>query len=185
MGRSTAASQVPTEKAESVKQLKQSTHVNMAACYLKLSENQKCVDACTKALSTGPSSKAFFRRGQAHLELRNLDEAKEDFLRARDLEPSDPAIDQWLKRLKTAYAQHDAREKKRFAKLFNKLSETAEEQSGDTAAPAAAASGAGEGAAAAEVAAAAAPASAASEAAAAEATVSASAAAPPAAAAAA
>merc|ERR1719168_232744 len=42
MGRSTSASQVPAERAESVKSLKQSTHVNMAACYLKLSENQKC-----------------------------------------------------------------------------------------------------------------------------------------------
>ena len=40
---------------------------------------------------------AYFRRGQAHLELRSLDEAKEDFERARELEP-DPAIDKELKR---------------------------------------------------------------------------------------
>ena len=42
----------------------------MAACYLKLEEHQKCVDACAKALELGSSAKAHFRRGQAYLELR-------------------------------------------------------------------------------------------------------------------
>ncbi|CAK9015435.1 unnamed protein product [Durusdinium trenchii] len=46
--------------------------------------------------------------GQAHLELRSLDEAKEDFERARELEP-DPAIDKELKRLRQAFSQHDAK----------------------------------------------------------------------------
>eukprot|EP00434_Breviolum_minutum_P004158 symbB.v1.2.003665.t1/scaffold175.1/size369221/21 len=113
---------VPADRVEDVKKLKQSTHLNMAACYLKLGEHRKCIDACTKALSTSPLSKAYFRRGQAHLELRSLDEAKEDFERARELEP-DPAIDKELKRLKQAFSQHDAKEKKRFAKMFSKMQE--------------------------------------------------------------
>ena len=49
---------MPNEKLEEVKKLKQSTHLNMAACYLKLGEHRKCIDACTKALSTSPISKA-------------------------------------------------------------------------------------------------------------------------------
>ncbi|CAK9015508.1 unnamed protein product [Durusdinium trenchii] len=111
MGRSAGSLQVPMEKLEDVKKLKQSTHLNMAAC--------------TKALSTSPLSKAYFRRGQAHLELRSLDEAKEDFERARELEP-DPAIDKELKRLRQAFSQHDAKEKKRFAKMFSKMQEETE-----------------------------------------------------------
>lgn len=114
MGRQAGASMtVPGDRVKDVKKLKQSTYLNMAACYLKLGEHRKCIDACTKALSTSKLSKAYFRRGQAHLELRSLDEAKEDFERARELEP-DPAIDKELKRLKQAFSQHDAKEKKRW-----------------------------------------------------------------------
>ncbi|OLP95667.1 Peptidyl-prolyl cis-trans isomerase FKBP4 [Symbiodinium microadriaticum] len=123
MGRSATAFNVPDEKVEEVKKLKQSTNLNMAACYLKLGEHRKCIESCTKALSTCPLSKAYFRRGQAHLELRNLDEAKEDFEQARALEPQDPAVEKELKRLKQAFSQHDAKEKKRFAKLFSKMKE--------------------------------------------------------------
>eukprot|EP00931_Biecheleriopsis_adriatica_P110464 TRINITY_DN84751_c0_g1_i1.p1 TRINITY_DN84751_c0_g1~~TRINITY_DN84751_c0_g1_i1.p1 ORF type:complete len:223 (-),score=71.85 TRINITY_DN84751_c0_g1_i1:87-755(-) len=123
MGRSASGSAIPQEKVEDVTKLKQSTHLNMAACYLKTAEHKKCVDSCSKALADGPLSKAFFRRGQANLELGNLDEAKLDFEQARDLEPSDPAIEIQLRRLKQAFSQHDAKEKKRFAKMFNKMQE--------------------------------------------------------------
>lgn len=137
-------SQVPKERVEAVKKLKQSTHLNMAACYLKLSEHQKCVEACSKALVDGQLSKAYFRRGQAHLEMRHLDEAKEDFEKARELEPSDPAIEKELKRLKVAYAQHDAKEKKRFARMFDKMAEDPEPERAQAAAPGEAAADAGE-----------------------------------------
>merc|ERR1712232_848861 len=121
MGKS-AGSQVPDDKVESVKRLKQSTHLNMAARYLKTQEHQKCVDACTKALgAAGPISKAYFRRGQAHLELRNLDEAKDDLEQARKLEPGDPALEKELRRLKQAFAQFEAKEKKKYAKMFSKM----------------------------------------------------------------
>ncbi|CAE7949969.1 FKBP5, partial [Symbiodinium sp. KB8] len=57
MGRSATAFNVPDEKVEEVKKLKQSTNLNMAACYLKLGEHRKCIESCTKALSTCPLSK--------------------------------------------------------------------------------------------------------------------------------
>merc|ERR1712232_23974 len=128
MGKSAQGSQVPTDKVESVKRLKQSTHLNMAARYLKTQEHQKCVDACTKALgAAGPISKAYFRRGQAHLELRNLDEAKDDLEQARKLEPGDPALEKELRRLKQAFAQFEAKEKKKYAKMFSKMDKEAKE----------------------------------------------------------
>merc|ERR1712232_949733 len=126
MGKSAQGSQVPTDKVESVKRLKQSTHLNMAACYLKTQEHQKCVDACTKALgAAGPISKAYFRRGQAHLELRNLDEAKDDLEQARKLEPNDPALEKEVRRLKQAFAQFEAKEKKKYAKMFSEMEKEA------------------------------------------------------------
>lgn len=122
-------SQVPADKVDSVKRLKQSTYLNMAACYLKTQDHHKCVDACTKALAAdGPISKAYFRRGQAHLELRNLDEAKEDFEQARKLEPGDQAVEAQLRRLKQAFAQHDAKEKKKYARMFSKMEDQSTER---------------------------------------------------------
>eukprot|EP00930_Biecheleria_cincta_P089362 TRINITY_DN78650_c0_g1_i1.p1 TRINITY_DN78650_c0_g1~~TRINITY_DN78650_c0_g1_i1.p1 ORF type:complete len:201 (+),score=62.99 TRINITY_DN78650_c0_g1_i1:153-755(+) len=122
MGKSNSGSAVPADKVEDVKKLKQSTHLNMAACYLKVGEHRKCIDACSKALAHSPISKAYFRRGQAHLELRNLDEAKEDFEEAQKLEPQDKAIEMELKKLKVAFSKHEAQERKRYANMFSKSS---------------------------------------------------------------
>ncbi|CAL1129831.1 unnamed protein product [Cladocopium goreaui] len=55
-----------------VRRLKETTRLNMAACYLKLGEHQKCVDACNQALELGQNPKAYFRRAQAYLELSNF-----------------------------------------------------------------------------------------------------------------
>mmetsp|Transcript_18366 Transcript_18366/g.41533 ORF Transcript_18366/g.41533 Transcript_18366/m.41533 type:complete len:214 (+) Transcript_18366:98-739(+) len=135
MGRSVTGGQVPKERVEEVKRLKQSTHLNMAACYLKMGAHQKCVESCSKALADGDLPKAYFRRGQAHLELRNLDEAKEDLQKTLALEPDDKATEQQLKRLKQAYAQHDAKEKKRFARMFSKMAEQEPEGEASQKAP--------------------------------------------------
>mmetsp|Transcript_84547 Transcript_84547/g.147138 ORF Transcript_84547/g.147138 Transcript_84547/m.147138 type:complete len:216 (-) Transcript_84547:61-708(-) len=121
MGRSNSANMVPADRVDDVKRLKQSTSVNMAACYLKLLKYEKCVHSCTKALENGPLAKAYFRRGQAHMQLKNLDEAKADFEQARKLEPNDQAVVQELKRLQQAFKQHDAKEKKKFANMFDKM----------------------------------------------------------------
>lgn len=133
MGKSTASSQVPADKVEALKQLKQSTHLNMAACFLGVGKKsgtaapegarayKRCVEVCTKVIAEGPCTKALFRRGQAHLELGNLDEAKADLTEAERLEPEDVSIQRELRRIAHAFAQHDKREKKRFAGMFGKM----------------------------------------------------------------
>merc|ERR1711948_222737 len=120
MGKSNE-NQVPPEKIDDLKKLKQSTHLNMAACYLKTSQPQKCIASCTKALADGDNTKALVRRGQAYLELRQLDEAKADFERAKLLEPANAAIEQELKRLKVAFKQHDQKEKEKYKGMFSKI----------------------------------------------------------------
>lgn len=123
-GRS-SGSQVPADRVESVKKLKQSTYLNMAACYLKIQEWRKCVDACTKALAAdGPISKAYFRRGQAQSELGNLDESKEDFLEAQNL---GAVVELELQKLQRKFKQHDAKEKKKYAKMFSDLKDEPED----------------------------------------------------------
>mmetsp|Transcript_29125 Transcript_29125/g.53139 ORF Transcript_29125/g.53139 Transcript_29125/m.53139 type:complete len:210 (+) Transcript_29125:75-704(+) len=123
--------QVPAELVEDVKRLKQSTSLNMALCYLKTTQYQKCVDACTKALAGIQSSKAYFRRGEAQLELGNLDEARQDLETAHGLEPESREIAALMQRLKKAEAQQHAKEKKCFAKMFaGKASEGAKDGNG-------------------------------------------------------
>jgi len=109
---------IPKERAEDVRKLQQSTRLNMAACYLKLGEHQKCVDACTAALDFGSSSKAFFRRGKARCELRDFGGARADLERARELAPEDPAIPAELRRVRAAFEHGDAAERRQCAKMF-------------------------------------------------------------------
>mmetsp|Transcript_7675 Transcript_7675/g.16884 ORF Transcript_7675/g.16884 Transcript_7675/m.16884 type:complete len:188 (-) Transcript_7675:78-641(-) len=119
---------VPIERIEDVKRLKQSTNLNMGLCYLKTNQYEKCVTACTKALAEGDLAKAFFRRGEAHLELGNLDEARQDLKAAERLEPESREIAIQLQRLKKAEAQQDAKEKKCFARMFaSKASENTDD----------------------------------------------------------
>lgn len=117
---SSSSNYVPQDRVEDLKKLKQSTRLNMAACYLKTGEPQKCVDACSQALDLGASSKGHFRRAQAFAELRNFSGATADLERARHLAPDDPAIDVELKKLRRSFSQADASEKKRYAEMFAK-----------------------------------------------------------------
>lgn len=123
-----SSSQVPKERVEDLRKLKQSSRLNMAACYLRLEEHQKCVDACSKALELGSSAKAYFRRGQAYLELRNLSGAKNDLERARELTPNDPAIIAELRKLRSALGQANPKERASYAKMFEKPAAPAEEE---------------------------------------------------------
>uniref|UniRef100_A0A7S1F0W2 peptidylprolyl isomerase n=1 Tax=Noctiluca scintillans TaxID=2966 RepID=A0A7S1F0W2_NOCSC len=112
---------VPKDRVEDVKRLKLTTNLNMAACYLKLDDHQKCVDTCGKVLEAGANSKAFFRRGQAYAAMKNVEGARNDFQRARELAPDDPAINAELRRLKSVAAQVDEKEKKTFGGMFDRM----------------------------------------------------------------
>jgi len=109
---------LPKEHAEDLRLLKQSAKLNMAACYLKVGQHQKCVAACTAALDLGVSSKAHFRRGQAYAELRNFVAAKTDLEKAQELEPGDTVIAQELRKLKSSQLRGDEKERKRYAKML-------------------------------------------------------------------
>lgn len=113
------ANQIPKDSVEDVKRLKQTTRLNMAACYLKVGEPQKCIDACSKALEFGENAKAHFRRAQAYADLRNFSGAQNDLERARELNPDDPAVVAELRKLKAAFAQGDASERKKCARMLS------------------------------------------------------------------
>merc|ERR1719235_872696 len=115
------SSQVPDSRLEEVKALKQSTYLNMAACYIKRDMHEKAVDVCTKALAIGANPKASFRRGQARLALGDLDAARADLNDAVAANPTDRAILQEIRKLEVAEKRAIAKEKKKFQGFFDRL----------------------------------------------------------------
>lgn len=112
---------IPMDKVEDVKKLKLASHLNMAACYLKLEEPHKCVQACTKAIDVSAmSSKAFFRRAQGQAELRNFGDARMDLQRARELSPKNREVAAELHRLKAMTTKTDEDERKQFGGFLDK-----------------------------------------------------------------
>lgn len=54
--------------------------LNLTACLSKNGRHQRVVELCDEVIANDPTLvKAFFRRGTAHLELKNFSKAKEDF----------------------------------------------------------------------------------------------------------
>mmetsp|Transcript_10381 Transcript_10381/g.24999 ORF Transcript_10381/g.24999 Transcript_10381/m.24999 type:complete len:344 (+) Transcript_10381:32-1063(+) len=135
------SNQIPRDRVEEVNKLKQATRLNMAACYLKVKDFQKCVNACTAALELGAQAKAYFRRAQAYVELRNLSDAASDLERARALAPEDASILAQLRQVRRSMKQGDEEERQRYAGMFFKteaeVTEAEPEDQASTALPAA------------------------------------------------
>jgi FK506-binding protein 4/5 len=121
---------IPAHRVDEVLALKQSTRLNMAACYLKQEKYSKAVDAASESLTLGESAKGHFRRGQALLLLNNLEEARLDLDAALALSQTDPAIIAEIRKLEAAEKKQVAKEKKLYAGFFQKL------QTDDAAEPA-------------------------------------------------
>ncbi|XP_043691429.1 peptidyl-prolyl cis-trans isomerase FKBP42 [Telopea speciosissima] len=84
--------------------VKNSCHLNMAACLIKLKRHEEVIGQCNNVLVEDENNvKALFRRGKARAELGQTDAAREDFLKARKLAPQDKAIVKELRLL----AEHD------------------------------------------------------------------------------
>ena len=71
-----------------VKALKANTYLNMAQIDLFNKNYEKAVDRASKSLEIEESVKGLYRRGCAYIELNELEKAKKDLERVRELEAS-------------------------------------------------------------------------------------------------
>jgi peptidyl-prolyl isomerase D len=93
--------------------------VNAAATELKLGNFEDVCGACNSALAIDVNnSKALFRRGQAHAELKNYELALEDLKRAHHLVPDNKFILSEFDRIKKYLMEYRQIEKKNYMKLF-------------------------------------------------------------------
>merc|ERR1719387_2631184 len=75
----------------------------------------------------GASAKAYFRRGQGHKQIEDFEQARKDFVKAREIEPSDRGIEVELRQLDQLARKHRQKEKQQFAGMFGKATVDAEE----------------------------------------------------------
>lgn len=96
-----------------------SCYLNSASCAVRLGNWRNAINNCGYALEISPvNPKAFFRRGQAYMGMKDYAPAITDLEKALQLCPQDAGILNALNQAKKALNDEKKREKKMFAKLF-------------------------------------------------------------------
>lgn len=102
--------------------LKLSAHLNLALCYLKLAQYIEARDACKSALTLDSNNvKAYFRRGQAYLEIGEAELALKDFEEVLNLDPTNKAATTQVHISKKKILEQKSKEKKIYANMFEKF----------------------------------------------------------------
>ncbi|KAI7907147.1 peptidyl-prolyl cis-trans isomerase D [Cokeromyces recurvatus] len=99
--------------------------LNRAMCDLKLGDHSDCLKVTTmvleydrKYLKNTDFTKAYFRRGMAKLNSKDLEGAVEDFTKAQELDPNDAGIKKELANAKSKLSAKRQKEKNAYAKMF-------------------------------------------------------------------
>ncbi|KXJ23190.1 peptidyl-prolyl cis-trans isomerase FKBP4 [Exaiptasia diaphana] len=112
------------EELKKTNPIKVAGHLNLAACHLKLGNNFKCIKACEKALGIDKENiKALFRRGKARLALKDYSSSKSDFLAVLSLDPKNREAREQLRIVNQNLKIQNAKDKKTFANMFERLAE--------------------------------------------------------------
>ncbi|KAJ0097338.1 hypothetical protein Patl1_28755 [Pistacia atlantica] len=101
------------EKSSSLRMMKSHVFTNSAACKLKMGDLRGALlDTDYATRDVDDNVKAFFRQGQAHMALNDIDAAVESFKKAMVLEPNDGGIKRELAAAKKKIAERHDQEKK-------------------------------------------------------------------------
>ena len=111
------------QQKEEVDAIKLSLHLNIAMCWLKITDAENHLDqairACNDALDIDEGCvKALFRRATAREQKGQYDEAKADLKKAAELSPDDKAVPKLMTRVEAQIARQKAKEKKMYGKMF-------------------------------------------------------------------
>uniref|UniRef100_UPI00398ED0DB peptidyl-prolyl cis-trans isomerase FKBP5-like n=1 Tax=Pristiophorus japonicus TaxID=55135 RepID=UPI00398ED0DB len=99
-------------------------HLNVAMCYLKLTEYQKAVESCDRALEIDRANeKALYRRGEARLCVNEFDLAKADFQKVLQVNPENKAAKTQIVLCQNRIKEHHQRNKKIYANMFQKFAD--------------------------------------------------------------
>lgn len=95
---------------------------NTAAAYIKLENYKKVLEVTDVALVLDPSNaKALYRKGQAHLRLREFKDAQTSLTKALEIDPTSKEVREELRALKTMKTEYNEKKKEmehRMSKLL-------------------------------------------------------------------
>jgi len=110
---------LPAAEEKTLKELKATIYNNMAVVHLKQGKNDRALSDLQFVLSIEPNNvKALFRRGKLFLTQGDLDKARVDLEKVKQLAPTDNEITRELQVLEKKEKEQVARSKKVFSKMF-------------------------------------------------------------------
>ncbi|KAJ3109462.1 hypothetical protein HDU96_007226 [Phlyctochytrium bullatum] len=112
-----------SDEKKKVNAMKLPCHLNLAACFLKVQQYDKVIEECNKALAiSSHSTKALYRRAQAHLQRIELDQAKNDLLKAIEYDSeqggNDPGLKSLLKQVNAEIRKYEEKDRQLYKKMF-------------------------------------------------------------------
>ena len=115
---------VSPEQREQIDAAKLSLHLNIAMCWLKITDAanhlEQAIRSCTDALSMdADSTKALYRRATAYEAKGDYDAAKADLEKAAAVSPEDKAVPKLMARVEAQLKRQAAKEKKMYGKMFS------------------------------------------------------------------
>lgn len=110
------------EKLQPILQINVAVCLNLAAGELKLRNATNAKNACDEVLLNEPNNaKALYRRGQAHIELKNYDDALVDLEQAYRSSPSDKNVQNEYQRAKEVWRNYQNQQMDAYKNLFERI----------------------------------------------------------------
>jgi len=110
------------QEAEQRVKLLLASHLNSAMCHLKMNSNEDAIESCNEAIKLdAKSEKGLFRRGTAHLNMHNYEDAAADFRATISIEPTNKLARNNLAQAVNAIKQAQEKEKKTYKGMFAKF----------------------------------------------------------------
>ncbi|XP_055307468.1 peptidyl-prolyl cis-trans isomerase D [Sitodiplosis mosellana] len=110
------------EKLQALHQINSVVCLNIAAVELKLNNAENAKNSCDEVLLNDPNNaKALYRRGQAHVVLKNYDDALVDLEQAYRSLPLDKNIQNEYQRAKEIWRNYQNQQKNVYKNLFERI----------------------------------------------------------------
>ncbi|XP_068637048.1 peptidyl-prolyl cis-trans isomerase CYP40-like isoform X2 [Aristolochia californica] len=110
---------IDQEKSSHLRKTKAQIFTNSSACKLKLGDFKGALLDADFAIRDGEANaKAWFRQGQAHMALNDVDAAEESFKKAFEIEPNDGGIKKELAAARKKIADRQELERKAYSRMF-------------------------------------------------------------------
>lgn len=106
-------------QTEEYRTMKAELHSNLSLCQLRLGQPAKAKDSSSKAIALDPANfKAWYRLGQACLQLEDFAEARQAFGKVLELQPGSASAQNALKQVNAKAKEFDSKLGQRLSKMF-------------------------------------------------------------------